>query len=420
MSRAIRVWVITVGEPLPTDGAQVRLYRSGILSYLMAEENHEVTWWSSSFDHVAKVQRVEGQADIVLNKNLTLTLLPGPGYRRNVSLRRILDHVIVARAFKKLARKRMKPDVILVSYPTIELSWEAVKFGKEFKVPVVVDVRDLWPDIFEQAFPRVLKRFVHALFLPLNRKAREVFRSATAISGITDEIVEWGLDKGARRRSSMDRSFPYGYESSAAVSKDKLAAVEFWRLQGVSADDWNICFFGTLGRQFDMATVIGAARELMERCPQVRFIICGEGDLKEQFEDMARDVPTVSFPGWVDRVQIRALMELSQMGLAPYYPSRDFLMSLPNKPIEYMSAGLPVLSTIGGVLGDLILQQEAGVVCEQPDAESLAALIADLVVDPDKITRMGEASLNLFEHRFDARVVYSQFSQFLQEIARIT
>jgi len=418
VSREIKVWVITVGEPLPVDGEHVRLYRSGILSYLMAEENHEVTWWSSSFNHVEMKQRVEGDADIVLNKNLTLTLLRGPGYRRNVSLRRMLDHMLVARAFRKLARKRNRPDVILVSYPTIELSWEAVKFGREFNIPVVVDIRDLWPDIFEQALPRGMKRFTHALFLPLNRKARKIFRSATAVAGITDEIVDWGLGKGGRRRSEMDRSFPFGYDAPDALSADKAAAVEFWRGHGVSANDWNICFFGTLGRQFDMPTVIGAARKLVEQYPQVRFIICGEGELKGHFQDLAGDLLTVLFPGWVDRVQIRALMEMSRMGLAPYYSSRDFLMSLPNKPIEYMSAGLPILSTVGGVLGDLILQHDIGAVCERPDSESLAAQIASLIEDPVRIGRMGKASRALFERRFDARVVYPQFSLFLQEIAR--
>jgi glycosyltransferase involved in cell wall biosynthesis len=305
-----------------------------------------------------------------------------------------------------------------VSYPTIELSWEAVKFGQEFHIPVVVDIRDLWPDIFEQALPNVLKRFAPALLLPLNRKAREIFRSATAVTGITDEIVDWGLGKGGRRRSEMDRSFPFAYDASAAVSADKTAAVEFWRGHGVSGNDWNICFFGALGRQFDLATVIGAARELAERYPQARFIICGEGDLKAQFQEMARDVPTVLFSGWVDRVQIRALMEMSAIGLAPYFPSKDFLMSLPNKPIEYMSAGLPILSTIGGILGDLILQHDIGVVCERPDSGSLAAQIASLIEDPERVRRMGEASLELFERRFDAKVVYPQFSRFLQEVAR--
>ena len=399
------------------DGTEVRLYRSGILSYLMAEENHQVTWWSSSFDHVAKQHRVREDSDIAVADNLKLTLLRGPGYCQNISLRRILDHIIVARGFRKHAREREKPDVILVSYPTIELSWEAVRFGREFNIPVVVDVRDLWPDIFEQAFPGLMKPFVHALLLPLESKARDVFRSATAVTGITDEIMEWGLAKGGRERSATDRSFSFGYDVSGARSADKPAAVEFWRRHGVSPDDWNICFFGTLGRQFDLATVIGAARELMERYPQVRFIICGEGDLKEHYEDMGRDVPTVAFPGWVDRVQIRVLMEMSKIGLAPYQASQDFLMSLPNKPIEYMSAGLPILSTIGGVLGQLISQHEIGVVCEQPDADSLAAQIAGLVEDPERVARMGTASLDVFERRFDANVVYSQFSNFLQEIA---
>lgn len=411
--------MITVGEPLPVDGAHVRLYRSGILSYLMAKEDHEVTWWSSSFDHVAKVQRVVGQREVKLEQNLTLLLLQSPGYRRNVSIQRILDHILVARSFRKIARRRSKPDVILVSYPPIELSWEAVNFGKEFDIPVVVDIRDLWPDIFEEVFPGLLRRFVHALFLPLNWKAQRVFRSATAITGITNEIVKWGLDKGGRRSSSTDCSFPFGYDASEATGDGKAEAIEFWRQRGVSGDNWNICFFGTLGRQFDLKTVIGAARELVERCPQVRFIICGEGDLKGQFEELARDVPTVLFPGWVNRIQIRALMELSRIGLAPYYPSRDFLMSLPNKPIEYMSAGLPVLSTIGGVLGNLILRHEAGVVCEQANPERLAEKIISLVDDPEKLRCMGDSSLKLFECRFEANVVYKKFSKYLQNFVRV-
>jgi glycosyltransferase involved in cell wall biosynthesis len=415
VSRRLKVWIITVGEPLPVDGADARLYRSGILSYLMAEQGHDVTWWSSSFDHVAKKHRVREHTDIDVVDNLRLTLLHGPGYRRNISLRRIFDHMIVARGFRRLARDRQKPDIILVSYPTIELSWEAVSFGDEFDIPVIVDVRDLWPDIFEQAFPGFLKNLVHPLLLPLDRKAREVFGKATAITGITDEIMDWGLAKGGRQRSAKDRSFPFGYDASGALSADKPAAVEFWREHGVSEDDWNICFFGTLGRQFDLATVIDAARELLHTRPRVRFVICGEGDLKQHFEDLARDVPTVIFPGWVDRVQIRALMEMSRIGLAPYLPSRDFLMSLPNKPIEYMSAGLPVLSTIDGVLGQLISQHEIGVVCNEPDAGTLAAEIARLVGDPERIARMGKAALQLFERDFDANVVYSGFSTYLQE-----
>lgn len=418
MSEPLKAWIVTVGEPLPLDGPNVRLYRSGILSYLMAEQGHDVTWWSSTFDHVAKVQRASTTKDVALQDNLTLSLLRGPGYQHNVSFRRLWDHRELAREFRKLAPTKPKPDVILVSYPTIELCFEAVRFGEKYNVPVAVDVRDLWPDIFEQAFPRSLRKVIHALFLPLNRKARRVFQSAAAITGITDEIVDWAIRKGGSARRAIDRSFPFGYDASDSVAEDRAQAVDFWRKHGIDEDGWNICFFGTLGRQFDLETVIAAARRLQRSHPEVRFVICGEGDLKKQFEQLALDVPSVVFPGWVDRVQIRVLMEISRLGLAPYYPSADFMMSLPNKPIEYMSAGLPVLSTIGGVLGKLLSHHGAGVVCENADAELLSASIAELIENPDRIARMRTASLELFEQRFDAQHVYADFSKYLQEVAQ--
>jgi hypothetical protein len=53
----MRVWLITVGEPLPLDGPGERMLRTGILAAFLAARGHEVVWWSSSFDHVRKRQR---------------------------------------------------------------------------------------------------------------------------------------------------------------------------------------------------------------------------------------------------------------------------------------------------------------------------------------------------------------------------
>ena len=44
----------------------------------------------------------------------------------------------------------LKPDIIVVSLPTIEFSYEACRYGEKNNVPVIVDVRDLWPDSFKQ------------------------------------------------------------------------------------------------------------------------------------------------------------------------------------------------------------------------------------------------------------------------------
>ncbi len=46
----MRVWLLTVGEPLPTDGGSDRVWRTGFLARALADRGHEVVWWSSAFD----------------------------------------------------------------------------------------------------------------------------------------------------------------------------------------------------------------------------------------------------------------------------------------------------------------------------------------------------------------------------------
>jgi len=74
-------------------------------------------------------------------------------YKKNVSIERIINHHILAYKFSKLAELEVQPDVVLCSYPTIELSLVATKYGKRKNVPVIIDVRDLWPDNFLDMVP---------------------------------------------------------------------------------------------------------------------------------------------------------------------------------------------------------------------------------------------------------------------------
>ena len=59
-------------------------------------------------------------------------------------------HKIVAKKFNEIALSNHIefPDLILCAYPAIELSRAGVQFANKIGVPVVVDIRDLWPDIF--------------------------------------------------------------------------------------------------------------------------------------------------------------------------------------------------------------------------------------------------------------------------------
>src|SRR3954451_24845785 len=100
----MNIWLITVGEPLPIDGPNARLLRAGILSERLGGHGHQVTWWTSTFDHFAKKQRFDRDTDLTLSSGVRLKLLHGPTYRRNVSFQRIANHRVLGKKFEKAAR----------------------------------------------------------------------------------------------------------------------------------------------------------------------------------------------------------------------------------------------------------------------------------------------------------------------------
>jgi len=418
----MNVWLIKIGEPVPVgEAANDRLYRTGALAHFLAARGHQVTWWTSTFDHSRKKHWFEDDATLRPQAGLEIRLLHGCGYRSSLSLARMRDHRQIGRKFAQAAAAHTaRPDVIVVALPTIELSLEAVRYGQARGVPVVVDARDMWPDIFVDAAPKAARPLARWLLGPLFRRAREAFAGATAIIGPTEGFVAWGLERAGRERTDLDLAFPFAYESEAP-SADAISRAEvYWEEHGVTASGGPpvACFVGTLGRQLDLETVINAAHRLAAANAPWRFVICGLGDRLEDYREQAGDLPNVVFPGWVDQAQIYVLLRRATVGLDPLPDRYDFLVHINNKAIEYLSAGLPIVSTPArGVLADLLVHEGCGASYNYGDAEGLARLLTGILGQPERLAAMRREAQRLFDERYTAKEVYGGMEAYLTEIA---
>ena len=92
----MRIWLLTVGEPLPTDGDNERLLRTGMLADYLTSRGHQVVWWTSSFNHSLKQQRVPKDTYLDLKRGYRLWQLYAPGYPKNISFRRVIHHTGIA------------------------------------------------------------------------------------------------------------------------------------------------------------------------------------------------------------------------------------------------------------------------------------------------------------------------------------
>lgn len=415
----MNIWLVTVGEPLPTDDSNARLLRTGLLAGELVKKGHHVTWWTSTFNHSNKSQRYGQDTWIDVSRGYRIILLHGKRYDNNISLSRIRNHRQVANRFRLLARHESRPDVIVCSLPTLELSLAASDYGIMFKVPVVIDVRDLWPDIFVDLAPNYLKPVLRAGLRPLYRAASRACRNAAAIIGNSPEFLDWGLSHAGRNKTGFDRVFPFGYSSKPPAKAEQSRAISYWEKLGLKKNHsvFIACFFGTLGRQFDMETVIEAGRKLDSNSRLFRIVICGAGDRLDEYKSLAQNCKNILFPGWVGKAEIWALMQMSSVGLAPYISNQGFTGNLPNKPLEYMSGSLPVISSLSGYLAELLDESQCGITYRNGDSDKLACILEALYDAPQRLSAMSENAYALFQERFMAEKIYPEFVDYLEHLS---
>ena len=204
-------------------------------------------------------------------------------------------------------------------------------------------------------FPQKLKFLGRIIFLPHFIITKFIFKNTTGIVSITEEFLKIGISKAKREISRFDNYFPLGYKKLDTLYEYS------GRLQNYPLDNHkiNICFIGTLGKAFDLETVIKAFNS--GKLNEYRLFICGDGDNKINLQEKVIS-KNIFFTEYINAEEIKYILGKCQIGLCPYIPKNDFLNSIPGKAVEYMSEGLFILTTLGnGILGDLITKNNIGV-----------------------------------------------------------
>ncbi len=404
----MKIWLITSGEPIPINDQ--RPHRTGILSKMFAETGNQITWWSTTFDHQMKQYLYEDDAEVEINENLKIIFLHSrTKYHKNISLKRIKNHREVSVKFEKKAKKKSVPDLIFCSFPTIDLAYASVLYAKEKKVPVIIDVRDLWPDIFVNPFPDIFKPVIKLGLFKYFRKTKYIFKNACAITAVSNEYLQFGLNYACRKKTKMDKVFPIGFQTEPNLSKE-INHNDFSYLK-INPKKINIWFVGTFGRTYDLSTVISVAKMLDKTNPNINFIFTGDGEKMKKWRNESSGLDNIIFTGWVEKKELKYISEISNIGLMAYVKGAP--QGLPNKIYEYMSSSLPILSSLQSETKELIEKEKIGLTYTPNNPEDLLAKLKLLVENKDLLNEMSLNSFTIFDKKFDSKKIYKNLINYL-------
>jgi glycosyltransferase involved in cell wall biosynthesis len=372
---------------------------------------HEVLRWAPTVAHATRVQRATGEPRLQVEDGYAIQLLHAPGYRRNIGWARVRFHRAMARRFRERARAMEAPDLIVVSHPTPEICVAASEFAAARGIPALIDVRDIWPEALVDRLPPLLRPLGSGAALYLDRLNRTAFASATGVVGISPGYLEWGLAHARRERGPRDAVVPMGYQEPELEPAEVEQGRAFVEGLDLRSDAPMAVFFGTMANQFELDLVVDAAAQR----PDVEFVLCGDGEALPPLRRRADPLANVRLPGWVGQPEIAALLERADLGLAPYAPNAR--MSLPNKPFEYMSGGLPVVSSLRGELEALLDEHDLGVTYRAGSLSSLLDAVSRVVDRPEYRRTAGARARRIYEERYRGEDVYRGFSLHLEKVA---
>lgn len=407
----MKVWIINPYGTIPGEGW--RDYRSYMLAKALSARGHDVLWFISDFVHRSKTYRQPDAQTQAPASGIRIKTLHASAYKKNISVGRIAYERSFGESFSREAARHDKPDAIVLADPSLFYSAPVVGYAKAQGCKLILDVIDLWPELFGVMLPGALKPFQRQIFSLLYRRRDRLVAACDGVAAVTGDYLD--------AICPVDR-FP-----------DKPRQVAYW---GVDLHDYRnhgnrenvvdhvgafrgdarlvVAYAGTLGDAYDMNILEKVIVRCAEQALPVRFVVAGDGPKKGRLAELGRMRPqTLKFLGPIDARDLAKVYESCDVGLMSYVQGST--VSMPIKFYDYLAGGLAIVNSLRREAGSFVAVSQIGLNYEAEDLDSLMACIETLARDTAMLVTFKANSLRSADD-FDSARQHDKFAQFIEQV----
>lgn len=405
-TRKKRIGIVSLGYGwLPCEPGPSRFY---YIAKIFAEYGYNVDLVGSSFQHFEKKPR---NTELIKRQGYPFqcSFIPVPQYRKNIDLRREYSN--------KKAEKRViayletqKYDLIYCSIPANNIAAAVGKYCNENRIPLIVDIEDLWPEAMEMVFHvPLVKNFLFSFY----RKDAEIaYQYADAVIGTSDEYTNRAFKY--QRRNIPNKTVYVGCDLSVFDQGVKKYSDEIIKKE----DEFWVTYAGSIGASYDIRTLVLAAKQIQDKgYADIQIKILGTGPLKTELEELSKEMGcnNIIFLGYVEYPKMAAYLEKSDVLLNSFVKNAP--QSIVNKVGDYLAAGKPMINTLENKeFRRLVCEKDFGRNIEAENAELLAETILHYKKDKNSCQRQGIAARKTAECDFNRENSYLQILKIAEQL----
>lgn len=259
-----------------------------------------------------------------------------PKQKGNLFLRGISYSIFFIKAFLKAIKLASDSDVIVATTPQLLVAYIGAIVSHKRKIPLILDVRDLWPDVMldmnltqdKSIVYKILKKielycYKHADRIVINSPA--FFEPIKKLSGKEPILITNGID---------DELFELLSEADPIKIEDQTRYI--------------ITYAGNVGIAQDLDVLIKLAKKFEKK---YIFRIIGDGSAKEKLMEsvIENKIQNIEFINPVPREKLQQYYKETDAFFVHLKDIDMFKKTIPSKVFEYVATGKPVVYGLKGI-----------------------------------------------------------------------
>lgn len=331
-------------------------------------------------------------------------------YSNNMSFaKRIKAFLAFALAARKKALE-IEGDIIFATSTPLTIALPAIPAARKKKIPLVFEVRDLWPEM-----PIAMGALKNSLFRYFARKLEHwAYHNSEAVvalsPGMKEGVTRTGYPAnriGVIPNSSDNVEFSYNLKQATCFRSKR---------------EWLgnaplLIYAGTFGRVNGVGYMVGLAKELLDIGSDIKILLVGDGSERTKVINEAKDSHVYEVNLFVEeplpKNEIPQLFSAATMASNLVIDLPEARANSANKFFDTLAAGKPVFLNHGGWMHDIVNKRGCGLAMWKLPISKVAKVLDVKMNDSKWLEEAGIAAREMAEECFDRDLLATQLIDIL-------
>lgn len=352
-------------------GFETRLFA---LSRLFVRKGHNVNIISSVdnyFGRFPKTYTKNYNNEIV--EGIRVTWIKSLSYKKTISTKRILSWLDFEWKLLNMKTEHLgQPDIVIVSSLSLLSILNGVRLKRKFQCKLIFEIRDIWPlTLVEEGGFSPSNPFVKIL----GSIEKWGYRKSDLVVGTMPNIQQHVEE--VCRQPIKCACVPFGFKFEDYEHEGTIHSNNY----RIPANKFIVGYAGSIGLSNGLDTFVEVIKRLKNN-RHIYFIVLGSGGLLEKYIEYLKDCNNVLFLGKVKRQDVKNVLDRCDILYFAALNSKVWKYGWsPNKLIDYMLSGKPVLASYSGYQS-MINEANSGVFVPAEDADALERALLELYSTP--------------------------------------